>query len=125
MNKRTNEIENETIKKQKTNDEKDFVKDGLSTEDIKKTVRAIRFTIEYSKVKDNALIDKLKKEYEFFSTRYPMLFDMAVRFDNFDYDSFDYMIKMREKIINNNLSVKEASEKVGKEWFDKYKPNKK
>ena len=125
MNKRTNEIENETIKKQKTNDEKDFVKDGLSTEDIKKTVRAIRFTIEYSKVKDNALIDKLKKEYEFFSTRYPMLFDMAVRFDNFDYDSFEYMIKMREKIINNNLSVKEASEKVGKEWFDKYKPNKK
>ena len=118
-------IENETIKKQKTNDEKDFVKDGLSTEDIKKTVRAIRFTIEYSKVKDNALIDKLKKEYEFFSTRYPMLFDMAVRFDNFDYDSFEYMIKMREKIINNNLSVKEASEKVGKEWFDKYKPNKK
>uniref|UniRef100_A0A6C0J001 Uncharacterized protein n=1 Tax=viral metagenome TaxID=1070528 RepID=A0A6C0J001_9ZZZZ len=125
MNKRTNEIENETIKKQKTNDDKDFVKDGLSTEDIKKTVKAIRFTIEYSKVKDNALIDKLKKEYEFFSTRYPMLFDMAVRFDNFDYDSFDYMIKMREKIINNNLSVKEASEKVGKEWFDKYKPNKK
>jgi len=125
MNKRTNEIENETIKKQKTNDEKDFVKDGLSTEDIKKTVRAIRFTIEYSKVKDNALIDKLKKEYEFFSTRYPMLFDMAVRFDNFDYDSFEYMINMREKIINNNLSVKEASEKVGKEWFDKYKPNKK
>jgi len=125
MNKRTNEIENETIKKQKTNDDKDFVKDGLSTEDIKKTVKAIRFTIEYSKVKDNALIDKLKKEYEFFSTRYPMLFDMAVRFDNFDYDSFDYMIKMREKIINNNLSVKEASEKVGKEWFDKYKQNKK
>ena len=125
MNKRTNEIENETIKKQKTNDDKDFVKDGLSTEDITKTVKAIRFTIEYSKVKDNALIDKLKKEYEFFSTRYPMLFDMAVRFDNFDYDSFEYMIKMREKIINNNLSAKEASEKVGKEWFDKYNPNKK
>jgi hypothetical protein len=124
MNKRTNEIEIEMAKKQKTND-KDFVKDGLSTEDIKKTVKDIRFTIEYSKVKDSALVDKLKNDYEFFSTRYPMLFDMAIRFDKFDYESFEYMINMREKVINDALSSKEASEKVGKEWFDKYHPNKK
>jgi len=124
MNKRTNELESDKIKKQKTND-KDFVKDGLSTEDIKKTVKDIRFTIDYSKVKDNALIEKLKKDYEFFSIRYPMLFEMATKFDKFDYDSFEYMINMREKIINDSLSSKEASEKVGKEWFDKYHPTKK
>lgn len=124
MNKRTNELQNEIIKKQKTNN-KDFVKDGLSTEDIKKTVKDIRFTIEYSKVKDSSLVDKLKKDYEFFSIRYPMLFDMAVRFDKFDYESFEYMINMREKIINDTLTSKEASEKVGKEWFDKFNPIKK
>jgi len=122
MNKRTNQEDNDKLKKQKTND-KDFVKDGLSTEDIKKTVKDIRFTIEYSSVKDSALLDKLKKDYQFFSTRYPMLFDMAVKFDKFDYDSFEYMLNMREKIISDSMSSKEASEKVGKEWFDKYCPD--
>lgn len=110
-------------KKQKTHDDKDFVKDGLSTEDIKKTVKDIRFTIEYSKVKDKTLLDKLRTEYDFFATRYPMLFDMAVRFDNFDYDSLEYMLNMRDKIISDAISSKEASEKVGKEWFEKYRPD--
>jgi hypothetical protein len=122
MSKRTNDSEIELVKKSKTHD-KDFVKDGLSTEDIKKTVKDIRFTIEYTKVKDTALVEKLKKDYEFFSTRYPMLFDMATRFDKFDYESFEYMIDMREKIINDKLSSKEASEKVGKDWFNKFQPN--
>lgn len=125
MSKRTNENEIGISKKMKLQDDKDFVKDGLSTEDIKKTVNAIRFTIEYSPIKDAALIDKIKSEYNFFATRYPMLFEMASRFDKFDYESFDYMLDMREKIIKDDITSKEASEKVGKDWFNKYNPNKK
>lgn len=125
MSKRTNENEIDINKKMKLQDDKDFVKDGLSTEDIKKTVKAIRFTIEYSPIKDAALIDKIKSEYIFFATRYPMLFEMASRFDKFDYESFYYMLDMREKIIKDDITSKEASEKVGKDWFDKYNPNKK
>lgn len=125
MSKRSNEFETDVTKKAKIQDDKDFVKDGLSTEDIKKTVKAIRFTIEYSPIKDAALIDKIKSEYNFFATRYPMLFEMASRFDKFDYESFDYMLNIKEKIINDDITSKEASEKVGKDWFNKYNPNKK
>ena len=50
---------------------------------------------------------------------------MASRFDKFDYESFDYMLDMREKIIKDDITSKEASEKVGKDWFNKYNPNKK
>ena len=49
--------------------EKDFIKDGLTNEEIMTTIKEIRYKIKTSS-KNN--YDSLKKEYNFFSERYPM-----------------------------------------------------
>ena len=65
--------------------------------------------------------NKLKEEFEFFSDRYPMLFDMATRDDEpFDWEALNYFLTMRSRVINNQITNEQASIKVGKEWFDKF-----
>ena len=49
-----------------------------------------------------------------------MLFEMVIRDGDFDWKSFNYMINMRNNIINNNMTSEEASKKVGQDWYDKY-----
>jgi hypothetical protein len=103
----------------KDND-KEFVKDGLGTSDIRKTIQHIRAYIE----KDGAasLEDRIKQlqiDHAFFVERYPMLFEMATR-PNFDYSHLNYFLRMRENIIEDKLSSDDASKIVGKEWFDKF-----
>ncbi len=103
----------------KEND-KEFVQDGLSTVDIRKTIQHIRTYIE----KDGAAtlqnrIEQLKIDHAFFAERYPMLFEMATR-QAFDYNHLNYFLRMRDSIIQDKLSSDDASKIVGKEWFDKF-----
>ena len=99
---------------------KDFVKDGMTTDDIKKTVRVIR---EYLEKDSNVSIeDRLKKielDNKFFIERYPMLYELVIR-DTFNYDNLNYFLNMREKVINDKISSEEASKVVGSEWFAKH-----
>ena len=99
---------------------KDFVKDGMTTDDIKKTVRVIR---EYLEKDSNVSIeDRLKKielDNKFFIERYPMLYELVIR-DTFNYDNLNYFLNMREKVINDKISSEEASKVVGAEWFAKH-----
>ena len=99
---------------------KDFVKDGMTTDDIKKTVRVIR---EYLEKDSNVSIeDRLKKielDNKFFIERYPMLYELLIR-DTFNYDNLNYFLNMREKVINDKISSEEASKVVGAEWFAKH-----
>lgn len=107
-------------KKRKSDDDKDFVKDGLSSDDIRKTVSTIRQYIEKpGSASLQERVDYLKEIHVKFAERYPMLFDICSR-QTFDYDNLNYFLEMREKIINNTMTVDKASEQVGKEWFDKY-----
>jgi len=103
---------------------KDFIDDGLKNDDIIKYVSDIikrSKDIEFKKMNDDDKYEKLKKEFDFFSSRYPMLFELALRDDdNFNWDNLQYMLGMRNKIINNELTAEKASEVVGKEWFNKY-----
>jgi hypothetical protein len=109
-------------KKSKT-DDTEFVKDGLTTQDIRSMIKNIRDFIENNKrtMNHDDIVKKLETDHAFFAKRYPMLFSMAT--DNqrkFDYKSLEYFLNMRDKIISNEMTSEQASIKVGKDWFDKY-----
>ena len=48
-----------------------------------------------------------------------MLFEAAFNTD-FNFEHFEFMLKMRENIIKDNTSVEDASKVVGQVFFDKY-----
>lgn len=101
--------------------DKDFLKDGLTNEELVKNIEEIierKKQISYKD--DNEKFEKLKLEFPKFAERYLMLFEMVLRDGDFDWNSFNYMIKMRNKIINNHMTSEEASKKVGQDWYNKY-----
>jgi hypothetical protein len=101
--------------------DKDFLKDGLTNEELIKVIKQIierKKQISYKD--DNEKFEKLKLEFPKFAERYLMLFEMVIRDGDFDWNSFNYMINMRNKIINNHMTAEEASKKVGQDWYDKY-----
>lgn len=103
--------------------DKDFIKDGMTNEQIVETIKAVRKRNQEADIRVLNEMDKynkLKEEFEFFSDRYPMLFDMSTREGEFDWSSLNYFLNMRNRIINNQMSSEEASQKIGKEWFDKF-----
>lgn len=115
-------MDDRKTKKHKPFHNKDFVQDGLETQDIRKTIMDIRDYIKTygASMTNESLSDNLKKQYEFFSKRYPMLFNMACTAQEFDYDSLEYFLNMRDNIIKDKITVEDASKQVGQEWFDKY-----
>jgi hypothetical protein len=104
--------------------QKDFISDGLTNQDIVNVIKEIREKIKndiYSKEKDdNVRYEKLKTEYEFFSSRYPMLFELSINNNDFDWESLNYMLSMRSKIENDEITTDKASTIVGKVWYDKH-----
>jgi hypothetical protein len=103
--------------------EKEFIKDGLSNDDIITTISKIIIRSkedEFKKMDDMDKYEKIKKEFDFFSDRYPMLFDLALRNEDFNWTNLTYMLNMRNKIINDEITSDNASKIIGKEWYDKY-----
>lgn len=101
---------------------KDFMEDGLTNEEIFKIVNNIRDVIKRDGINENNK-NELKKKYIFFEERYPSLFETVTQKD-FDKNSFEYMMKMREKIINNNTTTDEASKEIGVKFYNKYQKEK-
>jgi len=103
--------------------EKEFITDGLSNEElivnISNLIRRSKDE-DMRKLNDMEKFEKLREEFKFFSERYPMLFEMAIRDENFPWDNLSYMLNMRNKIINDELTSDSASQIVGKEWFEKF-----
>ena len=97
--------------------EKDFIKDGLTNEDIIKTIKEIRSKIKTSSSNN---YENLKKEYDFFSTRYPMLFEISTRNEPFNWDNLNKMLEMRKKVEENEISNDKASVIIGQQYYDKY-----
>jgi hypothetical protein len=112
-------------KKRKTNqitpdNNKDFVKDGMTTEEIRKIIQNIRLYIEKPGAATlNDRIIKLKEDYKLFVERYPILFDKSVE-PEFNYEFLNYFLNKRDEIINDKISADDASKIVGKEWFDRF-----
>jgi hypothetical protein len=98
---------------------KDFEKDGLENEAIIKTIQEIRERIEKDLKVD--ITEQLKKDYEFFVERYPILFEIASRTNEpFNWEYLNYFLSMRTKIINDELTSDKASVIIGQEWFNKH-----
>jgi hypothetical protein len=101
------------------NMEKDFIKDGLDNNKIIEIIKKIREVIDVDS--SDKMIEKLKKENEFFAERYPMLFDLSTRAgEEFNWEYLNYFLSMRNKIINDELTSEKASVIVGNEWYNKH-----
>jgi hypothetical protein len=98
--------------------EKQFIKDGLDNEKIVEIIKDIRKEIDIDATDSN--IDKIKAKYNFFATRYPALFDLSTRKEEFSWENLNYFLKMRNDVINDKLTAEKASVIVGEEWFKKY-----
>lgn len=101
----------------------DFVADGLPTVEIRQTIMKIRDFVKANNgilKTDNELSEKAEKEFPFFAKRYPMLFAMACKAGEFDFESLEYFLNMRDNIIDNKMTSEEASKQVGEVWFNKY-----
>ena len=82
-------------KKQKTHDDQDFVKDGMETNEIRNVVQDIMLYIEENrnKMEFEDIITTLKDnidKVEFFEKRYPMLYQMVIKEEGFEYQSLEY-----------------------------------
>lgn len=98
---------------------KEFVQDGLSTNEIRDKIKSIRlYLLNPNNNTYEQKIEYLKLTESFFIERYPFLFDMCIK-EEFNYDTLNYFLNMRDNIINNKMTSEEASKKVGQEWFDK------
>ena len=101
--------------------DKEFLKDGMTNEELVSVINEIIKRKKEIKFKDdNDKFEKLKDEFPKFAERYLMLFEMVIRDGEFDWNSFNYMMKMRNMIINDKMTAEDASKKVGKDWYDKY-----
>jgi len=102
-----------------TNKQKDFIKDGMTNDDIINTLKKIRSVIENKF--NNEIIEELKKEHDLFSSRYPVLFELATRNDEqFNWEYLQYFLNMRSKIVNDEITSEKASVVVGEEWFKRH-----
>jgi hypothetical protein len=103
----------------KEND-KAFVQDGMTTDEVRNTVKHIRAYIEKGgNVSIEDRIKQLQTEHAFFAERYPMLFDLCTR-QEFNLEHLNYFLKMRDEIINDKISTEDASKAVGQQWFNKF-----
>jgi hypothetical protein len=112
-------------KKQKTQDDHGFIKDGMETDEIRNIVQDIMLYIEENrnKMEYKMVLESMKenvKKINFFETRYPMLYEMVTNEGGFNYQNLEYFLKMRENIVQNKISSEEASKVVGQVWFDKF-----
>lgn len=88
--------------------------DGLSNEDIIRTVKEIR-----------SRKDKIKQdEYVYFRKRYEHLYKMITDKDmDFDEDAFYTMLNQRSKVLSGEQDIKTSSEEISTKFFNKYHPN--
>ena len=93
----------------------DFIEDGLTNEQIYEIVEDIRNNIENNK----NTIEQLKIKHSFFEERYKSLFESVTK-ETFDFKTFKYMMDMRTKIIDKNITSDDASKKVGIKFYNKY-----
>jgi hypothetical protein len=66
------------------------------------------------------LPDKAKffrHRYPEFAEKYSSLFEMAC-YPNFDFAKLEYMLAMRESVLNGQQSTDDASKKVGQDMFN-------
>jgi len=92
------------------------------------TLGPVTNTGEIRKIIKEIVESKLpnKERFIFFEKKYPDIvkqFDLLIRMacsPDFDLDRFNYMMDMRDKVINRTETEESASVKVGQDLFDHY-----
>lgn len=90
--------------------------------DTPSIVQIVKEIYEYNGTqKDKMRI--FEKKYTDFKDRYPTLFELSCSSD-FDFQRFQYMMKLREQVITKERTLDNASAEVGQNMFNVYvKPN--
>lgn len=88
---------------------------NMSSEEIKSIVNEI----SKAKMTQKERMVYYEKKYPEFSKNYSMLFNMACE-PGFELERFEYMMNMRDRIINKEETLDSASTKVGQVLFDKF-----
>jgi hypothetical protein len=96
----------------------DFIKDGMTTDEIIDTIDNIRKEYNFNIITDNEK-NILKNKYELFSKRYPMLFDTIIE-PEYDQNRLLMFLNMRDKIVNNEKTFEDASKDIGNVMFKEY-----
>lgn len=94
---------------------RDETMDHLSTDDIRKIVLEIACAAGTTKDKEKTF----RKRHAEFAERYPALFEMVCQ-PTFDMGRLNYMLNMREKVIQQDRTIDDASKEVGQVLFDEY-----
>ena len=99
---------------------KSFIKDGMTTDEIRKNVTYIReFMSKRGTSSHNDRVEQLKISHKAFFERYPVLFEMCTK-SYFEMNQLNYFLEKREQIVNDKISAEEVSKQIGQEMFDKY-----
>lgn len=89
--------------------------DHWKTDDIINIVETIHNSA--SNTKEREELNKVK--YADFIKRYPILFMMACE-DHYDKNILAYMMNMRNRVLNDECSVENASRVIGNKFFNKF-----
>lgn len=112
------------MKRNRIDNNTEFIKDGYDNEKLIEIIKEIRD--KYVNNNENLtkeVINEIEKNYKFFKDRYPFLFDMSLKKD-MNIDTLYYMLKLRQDIVNNDISFEDASKKVGQDIYTKYQEKK-
>jgi hypothetical protein len=89
--------------------------DHWETEDIMKVVQTIHDSGKNRIEREF----KNKGQYPKFEKRYPMLYRLACE-DHLDISTLNYMMNMRNQVLNNERSVESASRIVGDKFYKQF-----
>ena len=95
----------------------DYIDDSQLAQD---TIRQIVAEIQKTPKNKEKRVEYFSMKYADFADKYPILFDMACREADFDYDKFNYMMKIRGQILAKQRTIEHASVEVGQKFFDMY-----
>lgn len=65
---------------------------------------------------------ELSSKFPDFAKSFPTLFEMAIK-DSFNFEEFQYMLEMRQKMLDGSETLETASNKISTVFFNKYHPN--
>lgn len=83
------------------------------------TIKKIIHEIQRTPPNKEKRVEYFSTKYADFADKYPILFDMACR-DEFDYDKFNYMMRIRGQIAAKQRTIEHASVEVGQKFYNMY-----
>ena len=94
----------------------DYIDESQLAQD---TIKNIISEIQRTPQNKEKRVEYFTMKYPEFAENYPILFDMACR-DEFDYEKFNYMMRIRGQIEKKERTVEHASVEVGQKLYDMY-----